>query len=114
MLSISISLIVLTVMAAILPAVFHLGALRGSPLTPPADTQSSEVERLIFRRLPLLFMLNGALAGAVVFLAKTGSELMAVVAGILALPSVVAQLVALTIAKARDVASAGRRSARVR
>lgn len=109
-----IEVIALAAMASVFPAASHLGSLRVASLRPPFKTQLSKAERLLFRYLPILFLLNGGLVGAGVFLAKTGSYASALAIGFVALPSLGAQLTALVIAKARDVAGAGTRRGNVR
>ena len=106
----TVELIAFTVLAALLPAGMHFNGLRGAPLRPPKMTQRNTLERLFFRHLPLLLVINGALVGAVVFLAKTGLYVPAGIVGTLTIPGLVTQLAALTIEKSRDVAGVGRRS----
>jgi len=97
-------IIALTIIVAFLPVGLHLGALNGADIRPSKKSQKTSFERLIFRQLPSLFVINGFLIGSVVFFWNSGMITASVTLGLLALPTVVAQLTALVIAKVRDVA----------
>jgi cation transporter-like permease len=96
---------VLAAISAMLPTALHLGALRGAPLRPFARAQKIGLERLLFRYLLLLMAVNGLLIGSTVFFGKMGDLAPAVVSGSLAVPTLMAQLVCLVIAKWRDLAA---------
>jgi hypothetical protein len=104
----------LALVTSIFPASVHFGALRGAPLRPALATQRSKGERLIFRYTWHFLVVNGVLAGLGVFLGKSGMALEASAVALFALPTVVAQLTCLIIAKTRDVASNKRDPSNVR
>jgi hypothetical protein len=99
-------LIAAALIAGIAPCAIHLGGLCGAELRPKLATQKTRFERTLFRSIWLLILVNGLLSALVAVLALSGHVVQALIAAACSLPTLIAQLVCLFLAKSRDLTSA--------
>jgi hypothetical protein len=98
-------LVAVALIAGIAPYALHLRALTGSELRPKLEMQKTPLERALFRRIWLLFGVNGLLSALIAVLGHSGNVVPAVIAAALSVPTVLAQLVCLVLAKSRSLTS---------
>ena len=108
-----IELLIMTLMVVIAPVVLHFGALWGGPLRPNLSHQKTQIERLLFHNIWLIFAVNGLLLGCAAFLFQTGHAA-APIFLVAALPTVLAQVLCLALAAYWTTHDVGRAAKRVR
>jgi hypothetical protein len=80
--------------------------LGGAEMRPKLTTQKTRLERTLFRNIRWLFVINGLIFALAAVLAMNGNVAQAVAAAALSVPTLLAQLVCLVLAKSRDLTSA--------